>query len=80
MMTTTQKLGATVAIALSLVTLSDQAFANMPAVTSEQRAACTSDVFRLCKAEIPNVTKIISCLKKEQSNLSPACQSVFAGK
>jgi hypothetical protein len=46
--------------------------------TAEQRAACTPDVFRLCAGDIPNVSKIVMCLKKERSKLSPGCKAVFA--
>ncbi len=45
--------------------------------SSEQRAACTPDVFRLCSAQIPNVDAIVACLKREKSNLSPDCKAVF---
>jgi hypothetical protein len=45
--------------------------------TSAQRAACTPDVFRLCSSEIPSVTGIVSCLRRQRPNLSPACQAVF---
>jgi hypothetical protein len=45
--------------------------------TAAQRAACTPDVFRLCSSEIPDVTKIKACLRRERQNLSGACQSVF---
>jgi hypothetical protein len=46
--------------------------------TSEQRAACTPDVFRLCSSEIPSVDRIVACLRKEKVNLSPGCQAVFS--
>lgn len=45
--------------------------------TDEQRAACMPDVFRLCSAQIPNVDAIVACLKREKSNLSATCQTVF---
>ena len=45
--------------------------------TAEERAACTPDVFRLCGSEIPNVTKIIACLKAKKKDLSPKCKMVF---
>ncbi len=45
--------------------------------TSEQRAACTGDVFRLCASEIPNVNGIIACMKTKRSSLSPACKAAF---
>ena len=41
------------------------------------RAACTLDAFRLCGAEIPNVERIIACMKANKANLSPGCRSVF---
>jgi len=45
--------------------------------TEQQRAACTPDVFRLCSWEIPNVDRIISCLRREKSQLSAGCRQVF---
>jgi hypothetical protein len=46
--------------------------------TEEQRQACTPDVFRLCSAEIPNVTKIVACLKKEKPKLSAGCRAAMS--
>ena len=45
--------------------------------TAEQRAACTPDAFRLCSAEIPNVSRIVACMQKNKAQLSPACRAVF---
>jgi hypothetical protein len=45
--------------------------------TDEQRVACTGDVFRLCWSEIPNVTAIVGCLKRERPRLSEGCRAVF---
>jgi len=45
--------------------------------TAEERAACTPDVFRLCSSEIPNVDRIVACMKREKPRLSPACRAVF---
>jgi hypothetical protein len=45
--------------------------------TEQQRVACTPDVFRLCSWEIPNVDRIIACLRRERSQLSPGCRQVF---
>jgi hypothetical protein len=42
---------------------------------NERRAACTSDVFRLCNNEVPRVDHMISCLKKSRSSLSPGCRA-----
>ena len=46
-------------------------------VTAEERAACTPDVFRLCRSEIPSVKGIVACMKRERPNLSAACATVF---
>lgn len=45
--------------------------------SAEERAACTPDVFRLCSSDIPNVDKIIACMKAKQSQLSPKCKAAF---
>jgi len=45
--------------------------------TEAERAACTPDVFRLCSSEIPNISRIIACMKAKKSSLSPACRLVF---
>lgn len=45
--------------------------------SAEERAACTPDVFRLCSSEIPNVDRIVACMKRERSKLSSACRAVF---
>jgi hypothetical protein len=45
--------------------------------TAEQRAACTPDAFRLCSSEIPNIPAITACMRKNFTNLSPACKAVF---
>jgi hypothetical protein len=63
-----------VAVALTLVTLSTSSFA---VGTAEQRAACTPDVFRLCSSEIPNIPRIVACLKQQKPNLSKPCQAVM---
>lgn len=47
---------------------------------TEQRAACTSDVFRLCGTEVPRVDQILACLKKARPSLSPACRAVVDAK
>ena len=42
--------------------------------TEEQRVACTPDVLRLCSSEIPNVDRIVACLRHEKSQLSAGCR------
>jgi len=62
------------AVALTLGTWTTSGFA---LGTAEQRAACTPDVFRLCSSEIPNVSRIVVCLKQQKPNLSKPCQAVM---
>lgn len=63
-------------LAASLISFSNNGSA-APVATAEQRAACTPDAFRLCASEIPNIPAITACMKKNFSNLSPACKAVF---
>ena len=50
------------------------------AATLQERAACTPDVLRLCSSDIPNVERIVTCMKRERSKLSPACAMVIGWK
>jgi hypothetical protein len=43
----------------------------------EQRAACTSDAFRLCSGYIPDASKVQICLRVKKSELSGPCRLVF---
>jgi hypothetical protein len=45
--------------------------------TMQQQMACTPDVFRLCGAEIPDVNRIVSCLRSNAPQLSGPCRAVF---
>ncbi len=45
--------------------------------TQDQQQACTPDVMRLCSDSVPDVNRIVTCLRRNRSNLSPACGSVF---
>ncbi|HEY9677257.1 MAG TPA: cysteine rich repeat-containing protein [Drouetiella sp.] len=70
---------ATLALALTVAgTLAAPAFAHSG--SSDDQAACTPDVFRLCSSEIPNESRIVACLMKNKAKLSPACAAVFNRK
>jgi hypothetical protein len=45
--------------------------------TAEQQDACRPDVFRLCLGSIPNVDRIVACLKAHGPQLSAACHEVM---
>lgn len=39
--------------------------------------ACTPDVWRLCSDQIPDVGRIVSCLRANAPQLSTGCRAVF---
>ncbi|MDR3469907.1 MAG: hypothetical protein P4M07_28590 [Xanthobacteraceae bacterium] len=45
--------------------------------TSDQQAACTPDVFRLCGNAIPDEDRIVGCLRQNTAQLSSGCRAVF---
>jgi hypothetical protein len=45
--------------------------------TMEQQMACTPDVFRLCGEQIPDVNRIVACLRQNTPQLSRPCRAVF---
>jgi hypothetical protein len=67
-------LGAALSVAVSIMG-PNRAFAQQG--TPEQQAACQPDVMRLCGNFIPDVDRIVACLKYNEPNLNPACHDVF---
>ena len=61
-------------LAVSLITTPAASFA---LGTSDERAACAADAFRLCGSEIPNIDRIVACMRANKGNLSSACKAVF---
>jgi hypothetical protein len=45
--------------------------------TWQQQTACTPDVMRLCGDRIPDVRRIVACLRQNTDLLSNACRAVF---
>ena len=45
--------------------------------SADEQRACTPDVFRLCASEIPSEDRIVVCLNKKITQLSPACRRVM---
>ena len=45
--------------------------------TLEQQVACTPDVFRLCGDQIPDVNRIVACLRQNTPQLTGSCRAVF---
>jgi hypothetical protein len=74
----------TLRIFLSLATLSGSAIATQTAASAEeyrgtweQQMACTPDVWRLCSDRIPDVNRIVTCLRQNTPQLSNNCRAVF---
>ncbi len=67
-------LGAGIYVALSIMG-QNCAFAQQG--TPEQQAACQPDVMRLCGNFIPDVDRIVACLKANEPSLNPACHDVM---
>ena len=47
------------------------------AFSAEAQQMCTSDAFRLCSFEIPNIPKITACMVKHRADLSTGCRTVM---
>jgi hypothetical protein len=45
--------------------------------TWEQQMACTPDVWRLCSDRVPDVGRIVACLRENTPQLSSNCRAVF---
>ena len=45
-------------------------------MTAQQREACMGDYERYCKGTMPGGGRIIACLAKQSSQLTPACKKV----
>jgi hypothetical protein len=64
-------------IALSITGQNSALAQGTPQGTPEQQAACQPDVMRLCGNFIPDVDRIVACLKYNEPNLNPACHDVM---
>ena len=45
--------------------------------TWEQQIACTPDVWRMCSDQVPDVNRIVACLRQNTPQLSNNCRAVF---
>jgi hypothetical protein len=71
---TIRQAGLVVAFAVSFSALSSS---SSFAFSAEAQQMCTSDAFRLCSSEIPNIPKITACMIKQRANLSSGCRTVL---
>jgi hypothetical protein len=61
----------------SVGALQSAAFAQEYQGTWEQQMACTPDVWRLCGEQVPDVGRIVACLRQNTRQLSNNCRAVF---
>ena len=61
----------------SVGALQSTAFAQEYRGTWEQQMACTPDVWRLCSEQVPDVGRIVACLRQNTPQLSNNCRAVF---
>jgi hypothetical protein len=61
----------------SVGALQSAVFAQEYRGTWEQQMACTPDVWRLCSEQVPDVSRIVACLRQNTPQLSNNCRAVF---
>jgi hypothetical protein len=66
-----------VVLACSMIASQNPAMAQEYRGSMEQQMACTPDVFRLCGSQIPDVNRIVGCLRQNTAQLSGPCRAVF---
>jgi len=71
---TLRQAGLVLAVAASFATL---ASTSSFAFSAEAQQMCTSDAFRLCSSDIPNIPKITACMIKHRADLSTGCRAVM---
>jgi hypothetical protein len=67
-------------LALSIaggIAAQNSAFSEEYRGTFEQQLACTPDVMRLCGEQIPDVNRIVACLRQNTPQLSNSCRAIF---
>ena len=71
---TLRRAGLVAAFAVSFSALSSSASF---AFSAEAQQMCTSDAFRLCSSDIPNIPAITACMHKHRADLSSGCRTVM---
>ena len=73
----TQRIVLGLAIAIGSVGINAPASSQEYRGSYEQQMACTPDVWRLCGDQIPDVGRIVACLRQNTPQLSNGCRAVF---
>jgi hypothetical protein len=70
---TVRQAALTVALAVGLCGGSTASYA----FSAEAQQMCTGDAFRLCSSEIPNVSRVTTCMMQHRTSLSPGCRTIM---
>jgi hypothetical protein len=73
----TQRIVLNLAIAIGTAAVAASVSAQEYRGTWEQQMACTPDVWRLCSDQVPDVNRIVACLRQNTPQLSNGCRAVF---
>ena len=73
----TQRIVLSLAIAIGAASTMAPASSQEYRGTWEQQMACTPDVWRLCSDQVPDVSRIVACLRQNTPQLSNNCRAVF---
>ncbi len=73
----TKRIVTTYVLAVGGVFIQSAASAQEYRGTYEQRMACTPDVWRFCSDQVPDVNRIVACLRQNAPQLSDGCRAVF---
>jgi outer membrane biosynthesis protein TonB len=71
---TIRKIGLTLGLVLYMSTV---VTSSSLAYSARARQMCMGDAFRLCSAEIPNISRIVACMRRNRANLSQGCRLVM---
>ena len=71
---TIRKIGLTLGL---MVSMSAVATSSSFAYSARAQQMCTGDAFRLCSSEIPNIARIVACMRRNRANLSQGCRAVM---
>lgn len=66
-----------VTLVLAVATISSLYASQSFAYTAEQERMCTSDAFKFCSSEIPNISAVTACMVKHKNELSAGCRAVM---
>ena len=73
----TQRIVLGLAVAIAGIGAATSASSQEYRGTWEQQMACTPDVWRLCSDQVPDVGRIVTCLRQNTPQLSNGCRAVF---